>query len=46
MVCRLNRSPSTISREIQRNRAKSGYFAKYAHQLAKDVTAPILKNPS
>lgn len=30
---RLNHSPSTISREIQRNRARNGYFAKHAHQL-------------
>ena len=27
---RLNRSPSTISREIKRNRARNGYFAKHA----------------
>ncbi|WP_180000842.1 IS30 family transposase [Acinetobacter sp. YH12255] len=27
---RLNRSPSTISREINRNRARNGYFAKLA----------------
>ncbi|AVH50681.1 hypothetical protein C3Y93_08735 [Acinetobacter sp. SWBY1] len=33
IACRLNRSPSTISREIQRNRARNGYFAKHAHQL-------------
>lgn len=32
---RLNRSPSTISREIQRNRARNGYFAKHAHKLAR-----------
>ena len=31
---RLNRSPSTISREINRNRARNGYFAKHANQLA------------
>ena len=31
---RLNRSPSTISREIARNRARNGYFAKHAHKLA------------
>lgn len=35
IACRLNRSSSTISREIQRNRARNGYFAKHAHQLAK-----------
>lgn len=32
---RLDRSASTISREIQRNRARNGYFAKHAHQLTK-----------
>jgi IS30 family transposase len=32
---RLNRSPSTISREIKRNRARNGYFAKHAHKLAR-----------
>ena len=31
---RLNRSPSTISREIKRNRARNGYFAKHAHKIA------------
>ena len=31
---RLNRSPSTISREIKRNRARNGYFAQHAHKLA------------
>ena len=31
---RLNRSPSTISREIARNRARDGYFAQHAHKLA------------
>ncbi|WP_372403020.1 IS30 family transposase [Acinetobacter piscicola] len=31
---RLNRSPSTISREIARNRARNGYFAQHAHKLA------------
>ena len=32
---RLNRSPSTISREIKRNRARNGYFAKHAHKLSR-----------
>ena len=32
---RLNRSPSTISREINRNRARNGYFAKHANKLAR-----------
>ncbi|QGA10541.1 IS30 family transposase [Acinetobacter wanghuae] len=32
---RLNRSPSTISREINRNRARNGYFAKHASKLAR-----------
>lgn len=31
---KLNRSPSTISREINRNRARNGYFAKHANQIA------------
>ncbi|RKG33425.1 helix-turn-helix domain-containing protein [Acinetobacter guerrae] len=31
---RLNRSPSTISREIHRNRAKNGYFVKHANKIA------------
>ena len=31
---RLNRSPSTISREIKRNKARNGYFAKHANKLA------------
>lgn len=31
---RLNRSPSTISREITRNKARNGYFAKHANKLA------------
>ena len=30
---RLNRSPSTISREIKRNRARNGYFAQHAHKF-------------
>ncbi|MFC6167929.1 IS30 family transposase [Acinetobacter terrestris] len=32
---RLNRSPSTISRETTRNRARNGYFAKHANLLAR-----------
>lgn len=32
---RLNRSPSTISREITRNKARNGYFAKHANKLAR-----------
>src|SRR5579883_2778415 len=28
----LDRSPSTISRELQRNRSKAGYKPAYAHQ--------------
>ncbi|MBU3848376.1 MAG: helix-turn-helix domain-containing protein [Candidatus Acinetobacter avistercoris] len=31
---RLNRSPSTISREVTRNKARNGYFAKHAHKVA------------
>ena len=30
----LNRSPSTISREITRNKARNGYLAKHAHKVA------------
>ncbi|NNH25114.1 IS30 family transposase [Acinetobacter terrestris] len=37
---RLNRSPSTISREIARNRARNGYFAKHAHKLAQRRHCP------
>lgn len=37
---RLNRSPSTISREIARNRARNGYFAKHAHKLARRRHCP------
>lgn len=32
---RLARAPSTICREIKRNRNRNGYFAKHAHKLAK-----------
>uniref|UniRef100_UPI00343B2188 helix-turn-helix domain-containing protein n=1 Tax=uncultured Acinetobacter sp. TaxID=165433 RepID=UPI00343B2188 len=35
IACRLNCSSSTISREIQRNRARNDYFTKHADQLAK-----------
>ena len=31
---RLRRSPSTISREVTRNRARNGYFAKHANKVA------------
>lgn len=31
---RLNRSAATISREIARNRARSGYFAQRTHRIA------------
>ena len=34
IACRLNRSPSTISREINRNRARNGYFAQHANKIA------------
>ncbi|HJF27826.1 MAG TPA: IS30 family transposase [Acinetobacter lwoffii] len=37
---RLNRSPSTISREIARNRARDGYFAQHAHKLARRRHCP------
>lgn len=37
---RLNRSPSTISREIARNRAKNGYFAQHANKLARRRHCP------
>ncbi len=34
IACRLNRSPSTISREINRNRARNGYFAQHKNKIA------------
>ncbi|WP_143223893.1 IS30 family transposase [Acinetobacter sp. ANC 3903] len=37
---RLNRSPSTISREIARNRTRNGYFAKHANKLAQRRHCP------
>ena len=37
---RLNRSPSTISREIARNRARNGYFAQHANKLARRRHCP------
>ena len=37
---RLNRSPSTISREIKRNRARNGYFAKHANKVARRRHCP------
>ncbi|WP_430732225.1 transposase [Acinetobacter thermotolerans] len=39
---RLNRSTSTISREIKRNKARNGYFAKHANKL---VRARQCQNP-
>ncbi|MEG2271132.1 MAG: IS30 family transposase [Acinetobacter sp.] len=35
IALRLARAPSTICREIKRNRNRNGYFAKHAHKLAK-----------
>ncbi|MEG1707397.1 MAG: helix-turn-helix domain-containing protein [Acinetobacter sp.] len=35
IALRLERAPSTICREIKRNRNRNGYFAKHAHKLAK-----------
>ena len=35
IALRLTRAPSTICREIKRNRNRNGYFAKHAHKLAK-----------
>jgi len=43
IACRLNRSPSTISREINRNRARNVYFAQHKIKLLKNVNAPTLK---
>ncbi|MCU7223545.1 IS30 family transposase [Acinetobacter bohemicus] len=43
---RLNRSPSTISREIARNRARNGYFAQHAHKLARRRHCPNPKRIS
>lgn len=43
---RLNRSPSTISREIARNRARNGYFAKHANKLARRRHCPNPKRIS
>ncbi|MFV5490641.1 IS30 family transposase [Acinetobacter sp. ASP199] len=40
IACRLNRSPSTISREIKRNKARNGYFAKHANKLAQARHCP------
>ena len=40
IASRLNRSPSTIFREIKRNRARNGYFAKHAHKLARRRHCP------
>lgn len=35
IALRLERTPSTICREIKRNRNRKGYFAKHAYKLAK-----------
>lgn len=35
IALRLERAPSTICREIKRNRSRNAYFAKHAHKLAK-----------
>ncbi|OTG68423.1 IS30 family transposase [Acinetobacter sp. ANC 4470] len=35
IALRLERAPSTICREIKRNRNRNGYFVKHAHKLAK-----------
>ena len=35
IALRLERAPSTICREIKRNRNRNAYFAKHAHKLAK-----------
>ncbi|QKQ71136.1 IS30 family transposase [Acinetobacter sp. 10FS3-1] len=43
---RLNRSPSTISREIARNRARNGYFAQHANKLARRRHCPNPKRIS
>lgn len=40
---RLCRAPSTITREIKRNRNRNGYFAKHAHKLACEC---IKSNPT
>ena len=37
---RLQRTPSTIIREIQRNKSRNGYFAKHAHKLARKRLSP------
>lgn len=37
---RLNRSPSTISREINSNKARKNYFAKHTNKLAKARHCP------
>ncbi len=40
IACRLNRSPSTISREINRNPARNGYFAQHANKIAQRRQCP------
>ena len=46
IACRLNRSPSTISREINRNRARNGYFAQHANKIAQRRQCPNPKRIS
>ena len=43
---RLQRAPSTIIREIQRNKNRNGYFAKHAHKLANKRLSPNPKTIS
>ena len=43
---RLQRAPSTIIREIQRNKNRNGYFAKHAHKLARKRFSPNPKTIS
>lgn len=40
IALRLQRAPSTITREVKRNRNRNGYFAKHAHKLARKRIAP------
>ena len=37
---RLQRAPSTITRELKRNKNRNGYFAKHAHKLARKRLSP------
>ena len=43
---RLQRAPSTIIREIQRNKSRNSYFAKHAHKLANKCLSPNPKTIS